>query len=682
MSASADPSSRFVLPHDSPLVANLAALWAADPTLAADLEVELTGDPYPVEPSRAGPPTVALPNSAGGRIYLHSRYQPIDEAKRLVESTDLSDKTVLVVQGFGLGYHVEQLFDEASDEAILVIFEPDLRLLRTAFGHRDFSRLLRGGRVMFITRPDRTEIMLRLGDRPALVAVGIGYLSHPPSVQLHDCFHRQVQGAMAEFLAYCQTGLNTLVLNSRRTCENIARNASWYVATPGINTLKNRHANQPAIIISAGPSLRKNKHLLKDASGKAVLIAVQTTLQPLLEMGIEPDYVTSLDYHDICTRFFEKLPKNLRTELIAEPKASTAVLDLYPGPMRILGNEFADQLLREIKLEKDRLRAGATVAHLAFYLAEYMGCDPVIFVGQDLGFSDGLCYTPGTSYEDVWRPELNRFCSVEMKQWEHIARERPILRRIEDHQGNPMYTEERLFTYLQQFERDFSTTRCRVIDATEGGAKKRGATVMPLAAALASLSARHREDEKRDGRFFSPPQDLGSKKGTGDVSLPFDGETGTRLDSSPCEALCRWRLLPAALQSLHLRKEESLQIQQISRETLPLLRELRSCLDDQPQANRLIAAIDALHSRMNDLNHCYELVTLMNQQTELARFRSDRLLAASKLAGIERQRRQLDRDIANVQGVIDAAQQFHKLMDDVIARLTRIDATKRKAHAA
>ena len=125
-----------------------------------------------------------------------------------------------------------------------------------------------------------------------------------------------------------------------------------------------------------------------------------------------------------------------------------------------------------MKLDKAELPGGATVAHLAFYLAEHLGCDPIIFVGQDLGFSDGLCYTPGTSYEDVWRPELSRFCTVEMKQWEQIVRERFILRRIPDQQGRPMYTEERLFTYLQQFERDFLQQQARVIDATEGGRRQ------------------------------------------------------------------------------------------------------------------------------------------------------------------------------------------------------------------
>ena len=66
-------------------------------------------------------------------------------------------------------------------------------------------------------------------------------------------------------------------------------------------------------------------------------------------------------------------------------------------------------VLAPMRLGKDRLRAGATVAHLAFYLAEYLACDPIVFVGQDLGFSDGLAYTPGTSYEEVtlgtnWHP--------------------------------------------------------------------------------------------------------------------------------------------------------------------------------------------------------------------------------------------------------------------------------------
>jgi len=57
-------------------------------------------------------------------------------------------------------------------------------------------------------------------------------------------------------------------------------------------------------IVSAGPSLRKNMHLLREAKDKAIIIATQTMLRPLIDMGIEPHYVTSLDYHDICNAIF------------------------------------------------------------------------------------------------------------------------------------------------------------------------------------------------------------------------------------------------------------------------------------------------------------------------------------------------------------------------------------------
>jgi hypothetical protein len=389
------------------------------------------------------------------------------------------------------------------------------------------------------------------------------------------------------------------------------------------------------VIISAGPSLRKNKHLLKGLDKNAVLIAVQTTLQPMLEIGVEPHYVTSLDYHEICTRFFEKLPKKIRTELVAEPKATSGILEMMTGPVTIVGCEFAESLVRELKLDKTALTSGATVAHLAFYLAEHLGCDPIIFVGQDLGFSDGLCYSPGTSYEDVWKPELSRFCTLEMKQWEQIIRERPILRQIPDYQGRPMYTEERLFAYLHQFERDFAKSRARIIDATEGGAMKRGTRVMMLAEAIEE--------------FCGSPLPLKS-------------------DERPA---MRWDLLEAARSSALSRRDEALEIEQICRKTLPLLEEIRDHLSDQRRVNRAIGQVDELRAKMGSLGRTYEMALQFTQQSELRRFEKDRKIAASGVEGTSKQQRQIERDIDNVQSVILAAGEFGKLMEEVAARLNQ-----------
>ncbi len=658
MTASCDPSTRYVLPADAPYLNNLAALWCSNPALARAVEA-LDDDSsayqstisYQVEASRTGCPTVIAHTSDGRAITLHSKYNPAAEAQKLIDRVKAETCVAFYLLGLGLGYPLEALFDRTSGESLLFVFEPDLRLIRTALEQRDLSRIISSGRLLLFTTADKSELFTKLTPHSAMCSMGFEGITHAPSLALYPEFYAEIQTWIAEFAAFSRTSLNTLVINGRRTAENVTRNLGEYVATPSVDALQDQYKGRPAIIISAGPSLRKNKHLLKDAAGKAVFIAVQTILQPLLEMGIEPEFVTSLDYHDLSTRYYEKLPKDLRTHLIAEPKASPKIFDVYPGPVTILGNDFADRLLREFskEVDKGRLRSGATVAHLAYYLAEHLGCDPIVFVGQDLGFSDGLAYAPGTNIDEVWRPELSRFCTVEMKQWEFIARDRHILRRIADHEGKPMYTEERLYTYLQQFERDFLRTKTRIIDATEGGAKKRGTTSMKLAEAI-------RE-------FCKDPLPR---------TAAADGRPGQQ-----------WIRAGKCVASLQARREEARQIELISQDTLPLLEEIREHVDDQTRVNRSIAQIDTLRARIDMFGATYDLVTQLTQRTELKRFQRDRQIMAAKLTGLDLQRKQIDRDLDNVKAVTEAAREFQGLMDEAIQKLKSFtDPAEPKKEAA
>ncbi|HUB24833.1 MAG TPA: 6-hydroxymethylpterin diphosphokinase MptE-like protein [Tepidisphaeraceae bacterium] len=640
MIASADESCRYVLPPESPLLKNLAALWVNDHALAAELEALPEPAEYPTEIAQSGEATLSRPSATGKTIYLHSRFQPRDEARRLVASLKAQGKSAFYILGLGLGYHLEALMDCSGEESIFAVFEPDLRTIWTALMRLDVSPLIRKGRLMFFWRPDKSVLLTKMSPHSATIVMSAQTIPHAASIQLEPQFFSEVQAWLDGLVSYVRTGMNTLVANSARTCQNIAGNIAWYAASPSASRLKDRFKSCPAVIISAGPSLRKNKHQLLGLSDRAVLIAVQTTFQPLLEMGVEPHFVTSLDYHEICSRFFEKLPPTVKTELIAEPKATQAIFRLNPGPVTVLGNDFAEGLLREMALNKVALPAGATVAHLSYYVAELMGCDPIIFVGQDLAFSDGLCYAPGTSYEDVWRPELSRHCTLEMKQWEQIVRERPILRRVPDIEGRPIYTEERLFMYLQQFERDFATSRATIIDATEGGALKRGATPMPLADAIE--------------RYCRKP-----------LSVSCPDHPGINFSN-----------LDQCLLSLRKRREEADEIDRISRETLPLLEEIRDHLSDQPRVTRIIGRIDQLRAEMDNVGRTYDMVTQLTQETQLQRFERDRRLSASRAVGEERQRRQVERDIDNVRAVIDAAVEFAILMDQTIERLSAMIASR------
>ena len=626
-----------------PLADNLAALWTVDPALARLVDA-VADDAVPtLETTRTGDVTAASPDADGRRVYLHSRYDPRGEVDKQIAAFD-PDALQVHLLGLGLGYAAEAALDHCP-AATVWAFEARPAHIVAAFATVDLSDAILGRRLRILHTPDKTLWFNEWTQHLAAAQITPSRQEHAASLRLDPDFYDACRGLIDEFAAFGRTTLNTVLLNGRRTCENLSRNVPWYVAAGGVGRLKNAHQGKPAIVVSAGPSLRKNKHLLKDASDKSVIVAVQTTFQQLLDLGVEPDFVTSLDYHDICTQFFRNVGPNVRTELVAEPKATPKIFDLHPGPLSLLGNDYIDRLLGDAAPKRDRLPAGATVAHLAYYLAEHLGCDPIIFVGQDLGFSDGLAYTPGTSYDDLWAPELGRYNSVEMMQWQRIVRDRAILRRVPDYRGRQTYTEERLYSYLQQFERDFAATDRTIIDATEGGVAKAGARPMTLADALAE--------------FCPSPIDK--------VRPQHDG-----LD---------WTALDAAEAALLRRRDEAASIQRISDDMLPLLNRLSDSLGDAEATSRLMADIDALRVEINDYATTYELVTQLGQRGELDRYAADRrIAAAAHLSGIEKQRRQLRRDTGNVAHVAKSAGNFVTLMDECVAILR--DTAERKRVAA
>ena len=582
---------------------NLSALWAVEPALAARVEA--------LDAARA-----ELPNAAG---------PPVDaDFEPTLARIDPGEILAFHVSGFGP--HLLRLFDHAGGaegEAVFAVFEPDLGRLRDALLRQSYAALFASGRVVVFTADDSAAFATRMRPCGNLFALGVAYVGDDAAVARDPAFFDRCRRAVADFCEAKRTDTVTTLAHARKTAFNVAANLREYADTPGLARLRDAYRGLPAILVAAGPSLRKNIDRIRDADGRAVVIAVQTTLKPLLAAGIVPHFVTALDHHEISTRFYENLPADLTTELVAEPKVSPAVLRAWrevPGrKLTLLGNDFAERVLGELKLRRPTLAAGSTVAHLSFTLAEWLGCSTAILVGQDLGFSDGLAYTPGTGYDDVWRAETGRFCTFEMKQWEHIARDRAALRRVEDWNGDATYTERRLFSYLQHFERMFAATRMRVIDATEGGVAKRHTERMSLAEAVAAFCK---------AELPAPP--------------PF--VAGRPAEVTP---------------GLAARRREAQTVLRVARETLPLLQRIR----DGHDADAAIARVDKLHRELRDVDSTYSLVTTLTQASELARFRADRRIAAAGLTPLERQRRQVERDLVNVEAVEAAAVDFLTLLD-------------------
>lgn len=621
---------------DELFVKNMRPLWRLDPRTALKIDAVSDDHRLGMERARSGDWTVRSSGGGGAAVYLHSRHDPLQEAEQWASAAELEDTFCVVVAGFGLGYHLSALHRRLKGESFLICTEPDIRVVATALANVDLSELLSSGKFLLFVDEDKKAMHAKLQSFSSLMMLGMKFLRHP-SCRVGGTGHEPINRALTEFVTFTRMTLTTLMANSQITCRNIAMNLNHYVATPSIEVLRDRFRGHPAVVVSAGPSLSRNIDELSEWKGRAVLCAVQTAVRPLMSKGIIPDFITTLDYHEMSRKFFEAVGDLKSAHLIAEPKAAWAVLDHYPGLISVLDNSWARLVLGNELGARGGLPAGATVAHLAFYLAVHLGCDPIVFVGQDLAFTGHVFYTPGVEIHRAWRSEINRFQSLESKEWERIVRNRPILRRVAGVGGEVLYTDELLFTYLEQFEKDIAGCGRTVVNATQGGAIIRGTLSMSLQEAA----------RRFQGRAIDPGR--------------FQAPAGSERD--------RRASLEAAGREVRQRISELDDVIGVTIELEQLLEELKGLADDPDRFNRRLIRVDELRSRIHRDSRPYRIINAATQMAEFRRFSADRRIELAGSTGAERALRQIARDKEFILGVRSGATDVAEILRNSLARI-------------
>lgn len=224
-----------------------------------------------------------------------------------------------------------------------------------------------------------------------------------------------------------------------------------------------KFSNVPAIICGAGPSLQKNGHKLQELRDRALIFAGGTAMNAVNAQGAMPHFGVGIDPNIsqvtriIMNNAFE-VPFFYRNRMFAP------ALRLIHGPLLNItgssGYEIAKYFDREFDLSTDYLTEGFNVVNFSMAIAMALGCNPIIFVGLDLAYSNDISYAPGILQHPIH--ERREFFKTKSDYEELLQRN--------DIYGQPISTlwkwaNESL--WLSSFA--FSNKETTIINATEGG---------------------------------------------------------------------------------------------------------------------------------------------------------------------------------------------------------------------
>jgi len=421
--------------------------------------------------ARSGLPTLKVPGPGGRDIHLHSAYDPWAEAARLTESFRLLPGDIMLVLGVGLGYHVFELARRCPKVNIIAI-DPHPGFFRHAMETLDLSLYLNEDGPVFLFSEDPLKIGELVTKQVDLVArTHVKTYVYPPVARLYPEKLADQQQGVFEGLVQSILVRNTSLYFARSWTENLLRNLEATWRAQGINALTAAFPRVPAIIVSAGPSLDKNMHLLAEIRDKAVTLAAGTAFKPLLKAGLKPDMVVSIDGGEANARNFSDVEEN-ETALVFDAVTHRDIPQHFLGP-RFAGcgyPHFSLFLDTVLGLDKGYFPVtGYSVAMTCLGLALSMGCDPIVFIGQDLSFAGGRSHVSGSIYEET-------------DQEKRVEK----LYEVDGNYGEKVLTNMVFMSMLRNLEGTIAVVEGgrTFINATEGGARIRGTQVLSLRQAI------------------------------------------------------------------------------------------------------------------------------------------------------------------------------------------------------
>jgi hypothetical protein len=393
--------------------------------------------------------------------YIGSKYSVQRDIEKFLKDVEkIKENEIFIVFGLGTGIHILELLNKVEKGNKILVVEPDVNILDLIKTTEEFKQLSEDNRVHVCIYDDNIIKFLKNNIEE--------YNTKPIRIVWYSNYDKLYETEFKQFIFLLKSFISE-ILGRNKTSWNLSRkwfecymkNFKYMIEGVEVNKLENNFKNIPSVVVSAGPSLSKNIKYLNEIQSKCIIICGGRTLKPLLDIGIKPDFVCIADPGEPAYNLVKDV-LDTDVPLVFYEGTNYKILEQYKGKNIYYTNDKTiDTLLsKDIK----SLGYGGSVAHTCIGLAQLLGCNPVMFIGQD------CAYTDEKKHDDICSSKGNNNC----EDIQHSF-------YVEDIYGNKVRTNTILNSFrhrIEQMIEVFNDTK--FINCTEGGANIKGTKIMTL----------------------------------------------------------------------------------------------------------------------------------------------------------------------------------------------------------
>lgn len=395
---------------------------------------------------------------------INSLYNPKVEAERWAGQYKFEDLNMVTSMfGFGNGILVREILKHMKKGDKLLVQEPSADIFLYVLKHYDITDIMAQENV-FIGVEGLNDFEFHNLHRNSFDITNL-------RTQV-NCIHPQYDKIFPEscikFLkelkdthSHVRLYANTLKRFGKTHIENTLYNLRYIRNSSDLNDLKcAMDQNMTAVIVAAGPSVEYNIMELKRAKGKTVILAVDRVLDYLLDNGVIPDFIATIDpLKDMG--FFTKR-ESVEIPLICTYTSNIEILKVQKGK-KIIGylEPFERFLYKKLDKRISIVDTGISVSTFLFSVCMEVGFKRIVFVGQDMAY-DGENTHVGNVAEESAKIETDAMLEGIDGKMVHSRY---------DWKENSIWINDKIQS---------STKNLEIYDTKKSGAKIKGAIRMPL----------------------------------------------------------------------------------------------------------------------------------------------------------------------------------------------------------